>query len=143
MPEHRVDPVEIHEVGPHRVEIERPDVFHIHYSGDIDAAHFKAFGELIQTIPAPIPIYLLRDARNGGIHKREAREDAARKGEGRLAAIVTYGSSFHGRTLFTMLNKATRILDPRIPIAVFFETEADARAWIAKHRSQSRPTNTP
>jgi hypothetical protein len=144
MPECPGDIVEVHQVGPHRVEIELPDIVHIHYVGNIEPAHFQAFQDLLATIRPPTRIYILRDARNGGDHTRDARVKGRKVADtSRLAAILTYGSSFHGRTILSLFTRAIRMVHPSTPEVLFFDTEAQARAWIDKHRNQSFPTNTP
>jgi hypothetical protein len=133
------DVLETHDIGPHRMEIERPDVVHIHYMGQVTLDHFKLFDELIQRLPSEIRIYLLRDARQGGIATPEARAHMVRAGHlPRLTAVVTYGAAFQARTLVKLTNTAVRTLTRQTPDLAFVDTEGDARAWIAEHRKRVR-----
>ncbi len=123
------------EVGPHRLEYEAPDIVHIHYDGPVEVAHFKAFDAVVTSIPPPTRVYLLRDARKGGFVGPETRKFIAENVDvNRVAASVTYGSSFQAKTVATMMNMALRRLQHGAPDAVFFDTEDEARAWIATHR---------
>lgn len=132
---------EVHRVGPHILEIEPPDVAHVHYDGDVELEHFKAFDDIISAIPPPIRVYILRDARRGGFITPEARAYAAKKVDvARVAAVVTYGSSFQARTVVAMMNKAVKLINSvnSGAGAVFFDSEQQARAWIAEHRVRSK-----
>ena len=138
MPDQRGEVSESHEVGPHRLEIERPDVVHIRYDGDVNLEQFKAFDEIINKISSPRQLYLLRDAHRGGTTSPETRAKMVQSVHVmRWRAVVTYGASFHARTVVTLTNKAIRILKEEGPAVAFLDTEAEARAWIAEHRKQS------
>jgi hypothetical protein len=123
-------------VGPHRLVLEFPDVVHVHYGGDVELAHFLAFDELTLRIPPPTLLYLLRDARHGGLITPETRKHIATNDEGRrFAAVATYGSSFHTKTVFANVTRALRTMRSRGTPVEFFDTESEARAWIAEHRA--------
>jgi len=118
--------------------VELPDILHLHLNGDVERDHFMAFYGLMNSVLSPVRMYILRDARNGGLVTPDARKYiASNLNVERVAAIVTYGASFHSRTVLTMLSKAMRILNSSVPETAFFETEAEARAWIAAHRPRS------
>lgn len=123
-------------VGPHELEIEPPDILHIHYQGDVELEHFKIFDAAVGRFPTTVRVYVLRDARNGGSPSAETRGYIAKNVDvTRIVALVTYGSSFQARTIATMLNKAMRRLHEQTGMSVFFDTEAEARAWIDEHRA--------
>jgi hypothetical protein len=127
-------PAVIH-VGRHRLEYEPPDIVHIHYDGPVELEHFKEFDAAITSIPPPTRVYLLRDARQGGFVGPETRKYIAENVDvNKVAASVTYGSSFQTRTVTTMMKLAHRRLQSGGPETVFFDTEDEARAWIAEHR---------
>jgi len=130
------EPRRVHQVGPHILKFEPPDVVHIHYNGDVELAHFLAFQELLVTIEDTSRTFLLRDARKGGFVKQEARAYIVRAAKWtKFAALVTYGSSFQSRTVYSLVTTAIhRIRNDDAP-AVFFDTEEEARAWISAHRS--------
>jgi hypothetical protein len=130
------------QVGPHQVEIELPDIMHIHLNGDVEVEHFRGFYDLIVAFPPPTIIYVLRDARRGGAVSMQARKYIARNANmDQVAAIVNYGSSFHTRTVLSMMSRAFRLINNRMPPAIFFETEVEARAWISVHRNAARKTS--
>lgn len=123
-------------VGPHELEIELPDILHIHYHGDVELEHFKVFDATVLRMSQPVPVYILRDAREGGNPSPETRSYIAKNVDvSRIIALVTYGSSFQARTITTMLNKAMRRLHEETGVSVFFDTESEARVWINKHRT--------
>lgn len=127
--------IETYSVGPHRVDLEFPDVVHIHYGGDVELPHYLAFHEAMLALPPDPPLYLLRDARHGGLVAPETRKHIATITEkSRFVAIVTYGSSFQTKTVFANMNRALRTMRQNTVVVEFFETETEARAWIDEHR---------
>lgn len=130
--------VEARDVGPHRIELEFPDLVHIHYGGDVELAHFLGFNEFMEALPPLIPLYLLRDARAGGLVTPETRKHIATGATpSRFVAIATYGSSFQTKTVFSNMNRAMRTMRPHEVPVEFFDTESEARARIAEHREAS------
>lgn len=133
--------VDSHVVGPHRIDLEFPDVVHIHYGGDVELSHYLAFHEAMLVLPPEPPLYLLRDARLGGLVAPETRKHIATITEkSRFVAIVTYGSSFQTKTVFTNMNRALRAMRQNTVVIEFFDTEAEARAFIAQHREATAHT---
>jgi hypothetical protein len=126
-------------VGPHRVEFEPPDTLHIHYFGDVTLEQFKVFDAMVVSVTPPTRVYLLRDAREGGLVTSEVRSYvAAHVDVTRIASMVTYGSSFQTRIVSTMMAKAVQHLKPESSQAEFFATEGEARAFITMHRELSK-----
>jgi hypothetical protein len=137
MPEQFGEVIAIHNIGPHCLKIERPDIVHIHYVGDVNLEQFKVIDRIVLDIPEPSDLYLLRDARRGGITTPATRAHLARSPHVlRWCAVVTYGASFQAQTMVRLTNKAIRLLNDKQSEVVFVDTEAKARAWIAKHRQQ-------
>lgn len=134
------------DVGPHHVCLELPDIVHVHYHEIVEVEHFKAMDNFIANIPEPPELYLLRDARMGGLTTAEARAYMARHGHlRRLRAIITYGATFRAQTLMALATKAHRNLNHYGPEIVFCDTEDKARNWIAAHRKRatsSTPADT-
>lgn len=125
----------LREVGPHKVEFEPPDILHIHYFGEVLLEQFKIFDAMVLSVPPPTRVYLLRDARHGGLITPDVRAYIATNVDvTRVACMVTYGSSFQTRTVSTMVSKAVRHLKPDAAPAMFFETENEARAFLTAHR---------
>lgn len=131
------------QVGPHRLEYEPPDVVHVHYVGEVELEHFKVVDEALRRIQAPLRAYLLRDGRQGGAMSAETRAYMAKHIDpSTIAATITYGSSFHTRTVMQMLNKAMVLLHDKHTNALFLDTEEEARAWIDEHRKTSAAKGT-
>jgi len=127
------------QVGPHQVEFEPPDILHIHYFGDVTLEQFKVFDSMVLSVPPPTRIYILRDARKGGLVTAEVRAYVATRVDvTRIAGMVTYGSSFQTRTVSTMMAKAVHHLKPESAPAVFFAAENEARAFIAMQREAAK-----
>jgi hypothetical protein len=130
---------EIMQVGPHQVSIEPPDIVHLHLYGDVEVEHFQVFFQAMDSLAQSTTrtVYILRDATHGGVVTSATRKYIAQKADmTRVAAIVSYGASFHARTVLTMVSRAMRLINDRIPLTGFFETEAEARSWIAAHRDK-------
>ena len=128
-------------VGPHRIELEVRDIVHIHYGGDVELTHFHGFNDVMTLFPPTTPLYLLRNARGGGVVAPETRNYIATKlVQSRFIAIATYGASFQSKTVFSNMNRATRITRPEsgIPV-VFFDTEEEARDWLHEYRAALDP----
>lgn len=127
-----------HEAGRHRAFVELPDILHVHYVGDVTLEDFKKLDSLVVEFPRPGNVYVLRNGRRGGQTTLETRAYMARAARiERLRAVVSYGTSFYARTLVDMSNRAIRALRHEGPELAFFETEEEARIWIAKCRNES------
>jgi hypothetical protein len=123
-------------VGPHRYVVEGLGVVHLHLVGNLELPHARQILPLINGISAPKGVYLLRDARSAGTIAPDAREFISKNMRpGSVVATVSYGASFHTRTVLTMVARAIRAFNKSVPIVVFTATEAEARAWIEKHRA--------
>lgn len=128
-----------HQVGPHFINVELPDTLHLRLNGDVEPEHFQAFYDSMVHLPPTTRVYILRDCRNGGGVTPNTRKRIAQHSNlERVVALVNYGSSFHVRTVMTMLNKAIRLFNRHVPLTVFFDSESEARAWIADNRLRSR-----
>lgn len=124
-----------HEIGLHRASIELPDILHVHYVGDVGLDDFKRLDSLVVQFPGTGRVYVLRDGREGGQTTLETRAYMARAARvDRLRAVVSYGTSFRARTLIDMSNRAIKALRQEGPELAFFETEEEARHWIAQCR---------
>lgn len=124
-----------HNVGPHVIDLEFPDLVHIHYVGNVELTHFLGFNDAMKALPPETPLYLLRDARLGGLVTADTRQHIAnRVDNSRFAAIATYGSSFQTKTVFSNMNRALRRMQPYETPVKFFTSEQDARQWFAELR---------
>lgn len=125
----------LRDVGPHKVEFEPPDILHIHYFGEILLEQFKILDAMVLSVPPPTRVYILRDARHGGLTTAEVRAYIATKVDiRRIAKMVTYGSSFQAQIVSSMMAKAVKHLKPESGGAEFFATENEARMFITMHR---------
>jgi hypothetical protein len=135
--------VEVHQVGPHVLELEKPDIVHIHYDGDVELEHFLVFDELIARFTPPTGVYLLRDRRRGGFVTRATREYVGQKANiSHILIAITYGASFQTRTAFQMMSKGATRIRGISNSAVFVETEEEGRTWIAMHRESANDENS-
>lgn len=133
--------VKIHKVDSHQIDLEWPDVVHIHYDGEVELSHFLAFNDVMLNLPPPTRLYLLRDARRGGLISPETRKlIATRQDDSRLIAIASYGSSFQSKTVFANVSRAIRAIRTAVAPIEFFDTETEARAWIAELQKQMAST---
>jgi hypothetical protein len=126
------------QIGLHRFRFEPPDVLFMHFEGPVQAAEFHEFYATALKLKPEGQIFLVRDARHGGLLDSKMRTAVINTADPeRLAAIITYGSSFQLRVVVTMLAKAMRVIRKSVPLVVFVDSEDDARAWIATHRKAS------
>lgn len=123
------------QVGLHRFRFEPPDVLFMHFEGPIQVAEFHEFYAAALKLNSDGRIYLVRDARHGGLLDAKVRTAVIKNVDPeRVAAIVSYGSSFQLRVIVTMLIKAMRTFRKSAPPVIFVDSEDEARAWIATHR---------
>jgi hypothetical protein len=127
----------VRSIGPHRVWIEPPDVLHTQIDGDIKGEHVQGLLDALAAFPRGQRIYVLRDARRGGVPSREAREQLVKDLPiDHVTAVISYGAPFQARVILTMLGHAMRVLRPSHPRFLFVDTEADARALIEADRAR-------
>ena len=130
------NPAQATQVGPHCFWVEPDSILHIQLVGDVELAHAKVIAHALTDAAGNRGVYFLRDARRAGTITRQAREFLVRSlKSGVLIAVVTFGSSFHASVMANIIVRGLRVLGQRLPLAVFFDNEAQARAWIAKHRA--------
>lgn len=126
------------EAGPHRFRFEPPDVLFMYFNGPVEVGHFHEFYSTAMKLSSNGRIYIVRDTRNGGLLGAKTRSAVIKTVDPqRVIAIISYGSSFQLRVIVTMLTKAMRTFKRSAPLAVFVDTEEEARTWIAAHRSNN------
>ena len=124
--------------GGHTYRCEGAGVVFIRIGGDLAeddaAAFFRAFDWLCDTRGLERVFWLIDLGRLGTIspsaRTRLARNPLRPENKG----VVIFGASFRQRVLATLVDKATSLFHPNTPPLVFFDNEADARAWIDVHR---------
>ena len=129
--------------GAHAYRCERAGIVFLRISGDIGEEHiatfFQAFGRCCDEVATP-HVFWLVDLAGMGSMLPDARKLAAStpvRPENKGMAI--FGASFAQRVLVTLVDKATSLLHPGSPPLAFHDSEADARAWIARRRSKLGP----
>lgn len=134
---------EWHSTGAHAYRCERAGILFLRISGDIAedhvAAFFHAFGRCCDEGATP-DVFWLIDLAGMGSMLPDARKLAARtpvRPENKGMAI--FGASFMQRAIVTLVDKATSLLQRGAPPLAFQDSEADARAWIARRRSKLGP----
>jgi len=124
------------QIGPHKFRFEPPDVLFMYFSGPVEADQFHEFYATAMKLKSEGQIYIVRDTRNGGLLDAKTRAAVIKTVDPkRVAAIISYGSSFQLRVVVTMLTKAMRTFKRSAPQAIFVNSEDEARTWIAAHRN--------
>lgn len=125
-------------IGPHRFRFEPPDVIHVWLDdSDVKPEEYDAFYATATRLVPDRPVYVLRDGRQGGDISAKSRARIIEiSNPQRLAAVVSYGASFRRRIIVSMLMRALRTFKNAAPDAAFFDTESEARAFIAMHRTR-------
>jgi hypothetical protein len=125
--------------GPGRLSFEPPDVVHVATVGDVSGEEMSALLREMGRLAAGCGhFFLLNDVSKMGTLTPEGRKRATEEVDAlALRGIAVYGAAFSQRVVATLmarlLNMFARASDR--PIAIV-ETEAQARAWIARRRKQ-------
>jgi hypothetical protein len=87
----------------------------------------------------------LIDARKATAMSASARRTAAalNRSDPILSASAIFGANLLTRTLATLLWRAVALLTAQKSDLAFFETEAEARAWLAQQRPKLRALAAP
>lgn len=126
-------------IGKHRVRAEPPDVIHAILVGDITESDIPGLLDAVGELPAASHVFLLRDARRGGVPSRQARELIVKHPNiRRLRTVITCGAPFHETVAVSMIGRAMRFFLPNAPSFHFVPTVAEGRALIDELRAQSR-----
>lgn len=125
-------------VGPHLFRWEEPDIGYISYCGNLDG---PAMGELSEqsrrfTVGQPC-VFLLVDMSRVGKVSAAARQQSAKGSKDlNLRGIAVIGASTPLRLLAGVVARAIDVLNRNTDNPTrFFETEAEARSWIAARRA--------
>lgn len=130
-------------MGSHIFRWEPPDLGYLSYFGDLDGQAAAELTEKTTQITRNQPyVFLLVNLSHIGSVSREARRNSATGSNGiafRGTAIV--GASTPIRILATLVARASDLLSHNVQNPTrFFETEAEARAWIDKRRRAICPS---
>lgn len=127
-------------IGRHSCAFEEPDTIHMKLDGEVSAAEGSQMNRLhVDMAQGRDRLFLLIDL--GGL---EGIDPEVRKESGLtmktlpLRGIVVYRASFKAKVLAKLIVSAMNIFKSgtdRAPMEVF-DTELEAKAWIAKRREQ-------
>lgn len=129
-------PVEV-KIGHHLFRWEPPDIGYVYYDGDMDAASMLAYAEQSRIYTANKPrVFLIVNTSKLGRLSAEARRMSADGSKGlALRGIAVIGASRTIRVLAELVSRGMDILNRNNDNPTrFFETEAEARAWIDTRR---------
>lgn len=132
-------------LGSHGVSIEEPDLLHVRCIGEMSAADVKqittfAESQLVRLAGS----YMLVDLRQAKGMPQEARRLVADwLRDHHMAAVVNYGAGMMSRTFSSLAIRALRLLHGQTVENVFVATEAEAQAWVARHRAQRKAGSPP
>lgn len=126
------------DAGASQVTFEPPDIASIVWVGNVDEAEMVRIVDASWALAGEPPdLFLLAHVSRMGSVTAQARLAAAegvRRTNVRGCAIL--GASFATRVLITLTDKITSLIGPHDAPMRHFETEADARAWIAQRRAE-------
>lgn len=132
-------------IGKHEVCFEPPDVYFSRVNGDVSGDEMRRQLENLQGLAqrAGHAIFWLADIRNMGTITPEARKTTAAASStdvrAALAGSAMFGAGFSKRVMVNLLSRAIRVLNPtKLRPVAFVETEAEARAFIDKHRPKNQ-----
>lgn len=75
-----------------------------------------------------------------GVEAAARRLAATSPANKHLGGVALFGSSLLMRTLITLIVRAMAMVGHSHVVTRFFETEAEARTWLAEQRTPPRPT---
>ena len=128
-------------VGNHKVRVEGDIVFS-RWQGVGSLAEIQAYHAIVERVIAERgQVYCLIDMSNTGRPTPEARQwmtEWSRRFH--VNAVAGFGASFAVRVAVTLMMRAVRFFKGSEFLTEFFETEAEARAFLAAERARQ---NTP
>ena len=123
--------------GRHRIHLEPPDHLVFVADGDLTADDVLYTHEVIAAFEQDKKqIFLLVDLAQIGSIPADARKAGARPNAAqRLCALAVYGATFTQRVVILLVVTAFRLRKGGdFPQVSAFNTEAEARAWLAERR---------
>lgn len=130
--------------GGHTYRREIAGIVFIRIGGELAeddaAAFFRAFDSLCDKRGLDHVFWLIDLGRLGAVspqaRTRLARTPLRRENKG----VAIFGASFRQRVVASLIDKATSLFQKNSPPLVFFDAEADARAWIEKQKRKLEAT---
>ncbi|HZF47336.1 MAG TPA: STAS/SEC14 domain-containing protein [Polyangiaceae bacterium] len=124
-------------IGNQRVRVEGDTVFS-RWSGSPSMAEIQGYHAVLERVLAEAgKVYCLIDMRNSERPSPEARQwmtGWARRFQ--VTALAGFGANFAMRTVATLMSRAVRFFKSDMPVMEFFETEAEARVYLAAERAR-------
>lgn len=132
------DPPNEVRIGLHLFRWEEPDTGYISYCGNLEGPAMGQLSELSRRFTVGQPwVFLIVDMSKVGKISAAARQQSARGSKDlNLRGIAVVGASTPLRLLAGVVARAIDLVNRNIDNPTrFFETEAEARSWIAARRS--------
>jgi hypothetical protein len=125
--------------GPSFVRFEPPDILIGAFIGEITESEMRRICVEQRRITGDDPrIFVLFDLSRLGHVTPDARHAAAKELKGTVVRAAAYfGASFRFRVLATLVVKGINLMNRTSTPTSFFETEAEARAWISEIRANA------
>jgi SpoIIAA-like len=129
-------------IGKHSCRFEEPDIFFLRIRGEVSAHEVtRMFAEMGAV---GRPFYVLADIEGlqglaPDVRKAASKTAVEDKNGGHLMlGMVVIKATWTMRTVIILLTKAFAYFHPESPsLLAFFETEAEARAWLAAVREKA------
>lgn len=137
---HENSPNEIR-VGAHLFRWEEPDIGYIAYGGNLDGPTMAQLSEESRRFTQGKPcVFLLVNMAGAGKVSASARQESARGSRDlNLRGIAVIGASAPLRLISGLVSRAVDLLNGNTDNPTrFFESESEARSWIAARRMRVR-----
>lgn len=125
-------------IDQHRVWIEEPYALVCQLEGDITESALKRMRDVLEFVGGGrTPVIIVQDLSRAGAFTAGARKgimDDPRTR--RVESVICIGASFQMRVFMSMITKALKLVNPRIPRVLFTKDEAEGRAVLAVEREQ-------
>lgn len=127
-------------IGKHVTAFEEPDIIFMHLSGPVSAEEGAEINRLHRELGMGRDhVFFLVDLKElDGIHPSVRKESGETLKELPLRGAAIYQASFKARVVAKLIITAMNLFrseDDKAPIE-FFDTEAEARAWIEMRRRE-------
>jgi len=131
-------------LGKHLYRFEPPDILHFKADGALSLDDFIVLMDVFKALAAETgrKMFWMTDLLKSSVMDAEARKTAGQmEADAFFRGLVGYNGSFHLRTASNLTIRALKILSPKrvLPPIRFFETEAEARAFMAVLRQSDKP----
>lgn len=133
-------------VGSHLFRWEAPDIGYIAYCGNLDGATMGQLSEESRRFTLGQPcVFLIVDMARAGKVSAAARQQSARGSKDlNLRGIAVIGASASLRLIAGLVSRAVDLVNRNTDNPTrFFETEAEARSWIATRRAMVHHPTAP